>query len=255
MLLALKLLLIPLLMLGVSLAARIWGHRVSGWLTSMPLVAGPIVIVLLIEQGPAFVGRVSVAMLMALPAIAAHVVAFAHVSRRFGWATSLLSGWAAFVVAALPLSLLEGSLWLGVVLTWLALALAYALLPRTTAPRGPVAVPRVEILLRVASAVGLMFGISYAADHFGARVSGMLMAFPIGGSVLPAFTRALHGVDASVLLMRGFTLGMFAFPVFFVGLALALPVMHPVPAFAIGLVATTATHALIAQASRRGWVR
>ena len=85
---ALKLLLIPLLMLGVSLAARIWGHRVSGWLTSMPLVAGPIVIVLLIEQGAEFVGHVSVAMLMALPAIAGHVVAFSLASQRFGWVAS-----------------------------------------------------------------------------------------------------------------------------------------------------------------------
>lgn len=252
---ALKLLLIPLLMLGVSLAARIWGHRASGWLTSMPLVAGPIVIVLLIEQGPDFVGRVSVAMLMALPAIAAHVVAFSRASQHFGWVASLLSGWAAFILAALPLSLFEGSLWLGLAMTWLALAIAYAMLPRTGAPRGPVVVPRAEILLRVTSAVALMVGISYAADNFGARVSGVLMAFPIGGSVLPAFTRALHGVDATTLLMRGFTLGMFAFPVFFVGLALALPAMHPALAFAIGLVASTATHALVAQASRRGWVR
>ena len=39
------------------------------------------------------------------------------------------------------------------------------------------------------------YGYASGFSYFGARVSGVLMAFPIGGSVLPAFTRALHGVD------------------------------------------------------------
>lgn len=253
--LLLKLLLTPLLTLGVSFAARVWGHRVSGWLTSLPIVAGPIAAVLLIEQGAEFTVRTSVATLVALPAIAVYILVFARLSQRFGWLASLLAGWAAFVAAALPISYLPAGAWGGLAMTWLALAAAYALLPRTQAPHAPVDVPRVELVLRVAAAVALMLVITTGAPLFGPRLSGVLLSFPIGGSVLPAFTRGLHGKDATTLLMRGFTLGMFAFPMFFFVLALALPHLHPVLAFALGIGAILATNALLAQASRRGWVK
>lgn len=253
--LILKLLLTPLLTLFVSLAARAWGHRASGWLTSLPIVAGPIAAVLLIEQGTDFLVRTSEATLVALPAIAVYILVFARVSRRYGWVASLLCGWAAFVVAALPLSYIPAGAPVGLALTWGALAAAYLLLPRTDAPRVPVHVPRIEIAFRMSAAVLLMLVISYGADLFGARISGVLLSFPIGGSVLPAFTRGLHGVEATTLLLRGFTLGMFAFPMFFFVLALALPAAHPVLAFAAGVLATVAAHSLLGLAANRGWVR
>ena len=40
-LLALKLVLVPGLVAGVTLGARRWGPRIGGWLTAMALVAGP----------------------------------------------------------------------------------------------------------------------------------------------------------------------------------------------------------------------
>ncbi len=253
--LILKLFLIPLLTLAVSLAARVWGHRVSGWLTSLPIVAGPIAVVLLLEQGAEFTAQVSVATLVALPAIAVYILVFALVSRTRGWAMSLFAGWAAFVVVALPISWLPANAFGGLALTWLALAVVYRLLPRTQAPRVPAQIPRIEIAFRMVASVALMLAISYSAETFGARISGVLLSFPIGGSVLPAFTRGMHGVEATKLLLRGFTLGMFAFPVFFFVLALALPAAHPVAAFGAGLAASVAMHYLLVLASNRGWVR
>lgn len=242
-------------MLAVSLAARVWGHRASGWLTSLPIVAGPIAAILAIEQGAAFLVQTSEAMLVTLPAIAAYVLVFALLARRRGWVASLLAGWLVFVLAAVPLSFVQVNALSGLALTWFSLALVYWRLPRSTAPRVPVIVPQIEIGLRMLAAVVLMLVISYGADSFGPRISGVLLAFPIGGSVLPAFTRAIHGVEATTLLLRGFTLGMFAFPMFFFALAVALPLMHPVPAFGAGILASLAVHFLLALASNRGWFR
>jgi hypothetical protein len=167
---------------------------------------------------------------------------------------SLLLGWAVFVVCAIPLSFLPFGPWVGLAMTWAALAAAYRFLPRTNAPRVPVHVPRVEIALRMTASVVLMLVISYGAEAFGPQVSGALMAFPIGGSVLPAFTRALHGVEATSMLMRGFTLGMFGFPMFLFVLAIALEHVHPVAAFAGGVLGVLAGHFAAALALRRGWV-
>jgi hypothetical protein len=253
--LLLKLLLTPLLTLAVSLAARAWGHRASGWLTSLPLVAAPIAAVLLVEQGTDFLVKTAVATLVSLPAIAAYILVFARVARTRGWVASLLSGWAVFMVCAIPLSFVPVGPWVGLAMTWVALAAAYRLLPRSNSPRVPVHVPRVEIAFRMAASVALMLVISYGAEAFGPQVSGALMAFPIGGSVLPAFTRALHGVEATSMLMRGFTLGMFGFPLFLFGLAVLLGHVHPVAAFAGGLLGVLAGHFAAAMAANRGWVR
>ena len=50
--LALKLLLVPCFLLLVSLAGRRWGAHVVGWLAGLPVVAGPILYFLALEQGP-----------------------------------------------------------------------------------------------------------------------------------------------------------------------------------------------------------
>ena len=53
----LKLLLVPLLLAAVTLAGRRWGQSVAGWLGSFPIVAGPILLILSIENGAGFGAR------------------------------------------------------------------------------------------------------------------------------------------------------------------------------------------------------
>src|SRR3989304_3740433 len=51
---AFKLTLVPFFILALSLAGRRWGTAVSGWLVALPVVAGPIVFFIGMEQGGAF---------------------------------------------------------------------------------------------------------------------------------------------------------------------------------------------------------
>jgi hypothetical protein len=80
--LALKLTLVPLLIYLVTLAGRRWGPAVAGWLSAFPIVAGPILFALTLEQGAAFalalgcalVVHVAARRLLARPAILAPAV-------------------------------------------------------------------------------------------------------------------------------------------------------------------------------------
>ena len=54
MLFALKLSLVPLLIAGVTLGTRRWGPRIGGWLTALPVIAGPTLCFYAIEQGTDF---------------------------------------------------------------------------------------------------------------------------------------------------------------------------------------------------------
>jgi len=249
--LLLKLLLTPLLTLGVTLAARIWGHRVSGWLTALPIVAGPIMAVLIVEQGSAFAIDAAIGTLITLPALAGYIIAFAYLAQRSNWLICLLGAWAVFFALAAPLSQIAANAHQALAAAWLGLGIAYVATPNPRTRTGPVHVPRIEIVLRVAAAVALMLIITYGAQTLGASLSGLLLSFPIGGSVLPAFTRALHGVDATEHLLRGFIAGLIPFPLFFYGLAAGLPLAHPAIVFSAALGALLASHFLVIVAARR----
>lgn len=59
-LLALKLMLVPSLTAGITLSGRRWGPSVAGWLSAFPVVGGPILFFIAIEQGPAFASAAAV---------------------------------------------------------------------------------------------------------------------------------------------------------------------------------------------------
>src|SRR5262245_9361296 len=98
MLLFLKLVLVPSLVAGVTLGARRWGPRIGGWLTALPLVAGPTLAFLAAEQGTAFAARAALSTLVGLIGVAAFGVVYGWVAVRGGWSLSLLASWTAFVV-------------------------------------------------------------------------------------------------------------------------------------------------------------
>jgi hypothetical protein len=116
-------------------------------------------------------------------------------------------------------------------------------MPRAAAPTAPAAVPRAELAVRAGMALLLAALITLGADALGARLSGLLLAFPITGSVLPAFAAALHGPDATARLLAGFVTGLFAFGAFHLVVALALPTLGPLATYpaacAAGLVTAT----------------
>jgi hypothetical protein len=248
--LILKLLLTPLLTLGVSLAARVWGHRVSGWLTALPIIAAPIFAILLIEQPLDFCIRMAIGTLVTLPGLAAYCVAYRWIAHRAGWAVTLVSSWAVFFVVAIPLSWLDVNVHEAAAIAWIGLVAGWLCIPNPRSAARPVHVPRVEIALRVVAAVALMLTITYGAQTFGPRTSGVLLSFPIGASVLPAFTRALHGVDATDHIMRGVIIGLLPFPLFFYGLGFGLPLVHPALAYIAGLGSLLLAHFLFVMALR-----
>ena len=55
--LALKLLLVPAFLALLTLAGRVFGPGIAGWLAGLPWVAGPILVVLALENGGAFAAR------------------------------------------------------------------------------------------------------------------------------------------------------------------------------------------------------
>jgi len=225
--LALKLFLVPSLIYAVTLAGRRWGPAVAGWLSAFPIVAGPILLAISLEQGAGFAATAAEGTLMAVFAMIAFSLVYAWSSGWMGVAGAMpvaLGAWA-LAVAGLQSVRLP--------LPFAALAVVAALLaaPRLFPPRSsaPAAIGAAQVARRggdlpwrmLAGAV-LVMSVSAAAAGLGPRLSGFFAMFPVMGTVLVGFTHVQAGRDSAVQLLRGTMLGYFAFAAFCVAIALLL---------------------------------
>ncbi|MBX3606698.1 MAG: hypothetical protein KF788_15570 [Piscinibacter sp.] len=246
----LKLLLVACSALLSSLAAKRFGHAVGGTLAGMPMIAGPIMGFVLLGTAGESVRAIALATLVCLPATVAHLVTYAWAALRWPWPAALLLANVAFFGAGLLLPLLPLPPALACVLALAALALGGRLMPHRPLMPGAVAIPQVELVARVLAAIGVAWLIIRSAGIAPAAVSGLLLAVPITGNVLPCFTLPRYGSAATVALLRGFVRGLAGFGAFFVTLYLALGRWGPGAAY---LAAWGA--ALFAALALHGWQR
>jgi hypothetical protein len=228
----LKLILIPTLIGLISLAGRLWGAGISGWLASLPIVAGPIVLFMALEQGVSFAAQAAHNTLVGLISLSAFCFVYSWLAQRRRWLPSLLAGWLAFfsltfIFSRLPLSLPFS--FVGVILLLLAVLKWF---PRPPVSRPP-ALPRFELPLRMVAAAFLVTLLTALAGALGPRLSGLLAPFPIIATVLAIFTHHFQGGPAAVQLIRGLVSGFFTFAIFFLVLTLALEPYGLGPAFTL----------------------
>jgi hypothetical protein len=256
MLLALKLALVAFSVLLSTQAARRFGHAVGGAVAGMPMIAAPISAILLVDLGAEPVRAIALATLACLPAAIAHIVTFSRAAQRFAWPVCLAMALGVYVVVAGVLAWQHWPAFAVCAIALAAPAVGLKLAPRGGGAASPVPIPRSELVLRIAAALLMAAAIIVGSASLPAAISGLLLAVPITGSVLPCFTLPRHGRAATASLMHGFVQGLHGFAVFFVVLYLALGVFGRAAAFALALLASFATAAAV-QAWRRwraGWL-
>lgn len=225
--LPLKLCLVPALIWAVSLAGRRWGAAVAGWLSALPIVAGPILFTIALERGASFAEVAAANTLLAVVATTVFCLAYARASGRFGIAGSLAAALAAYALAISVLQAVTVPAWAAFAGVLAVLAVAPSAFPRAAAPGRSPSAPRAaaaarppgDLPLRMLAGALLTMSVTVAAGALGPRLSGMLAMFPVMGTILTGFTHRASGRGAAVALLRGMVLGYFAFASFCVVLA------------------------------------
>ncbi|MHC8339873.1 hypothetical protein [Pseudomonas sp. HLT2-19-2] len=232
--LMLKLLVIPGFLLLISLAGKRWGPSVAGWLSGLPVVVGPILFFLAIEQGQVFAAQSATAALSAMFAMIAFCVTYARVAQRASWPWALVISLSVWATAAVVLSLIPPSLMFSVIAAATALLAAPYLFPSVQPiVSGPV--PKSDkLLLRMIAGALLTLAVTLLASSVGERWSGLLAVFPVLGSVMAVFSQQTRGPAFTAALLRATATGMYSFAAFCLVLVLALPGMG-LTAFALGV--------------------
>ena len=238
--LALKLLLVPAFLALLTLAGRLFGPGIAGWLAGLPLVAGPILLVLALENGGAFAAQAATATVAAVLALVSYSLAYAHVAQRAGWPVALAAGFATWAVVAMALALASPSLGTAVALALATLLVAPRLFPNVR-PEAPGRFSRGELLLRMAAGAMLTLAVAAAAARIGGTWSGLFALFPVLGSVLAVFSHRNSGAGHAATLLQGMSRGLLSLVAFCATAAWLLPSRPPAVAFGVAVAACLAT--------------
>jgi hypothetical protein len=201
--LALKITLAPALVVAATLAARRWGDRVGGIVIAIPIVAGPVLLVLALDHGRAFVERAATGALLGIVAVTA--------------------SWLTYLVLAVPLAQVQASPFAGLLAALAAIAATRAIMRRSkagAAAPAPPEPPRWDLWARAAATSALVVALTTAAGALGPGLSGVLTPFPVATTVLVAFTAVQAGRASARRALSGYLAGLPGFAAFFVIVAL-----------------------------------
>lgn len=233
----LKLTLVPFFLFAVSMAAVRWGPAVAGWLAALPIVTGPILYLLVLEQGAVFGVGAAAAALSAIFASEAFNLAYAWTCRWYHYCIAALMGLAAWFAAATGLTNMPGTPPFALGAALLGVTLAQTFLPRTHAASKVISITRTDLLLRMAAGAVLTLAVTMLSVSLGAQWSGVLSVFPLLGLILSVSSQRAYGPDFVVRLLRGMVLGRFSFAAFCLCLIWMLPRLNVEIAFLLSSVA------------------
>jgi hypothetical protein len=213
--LLLKLMIVPVLVALMSLAARRFGPRIGGLLIGLPWMTGPIIFFLGQQKGDLHASRLAVGAMLATISISAYALTYGRMGRHFSWPVSLTTGVLAYGCTGWLLSGLTLAPAAAALIGGSCLIAASVLIPppRTQPPRR--VLPWWDIPVRMLAAAVLVIVIALISDQLGATSAGLVASFPVLLTVIGTFTHHQWGADALLALLRGIAQSLLSFVMFF----------------------------------------
>jgi uncharacterized membrane protein (GlpM family) len=214
----LKLMIVPVLVALMSLAARRFGPKIGGLLIGLPWMTGPVILFLGLDRGEggaAYAARLACGALLATVSIAAYALVYGWLSQRFRWPLSLTGGVVAYALVGLSLSDLAWTPVPAALLGGSCLLAASFLIPAPRKVLPARILPWWDIPVRMLASAALVSVIALVSDQLGATAAGIVASFPVLLTVIGTFTHHQWGSDALRALLRGITLSLLSFVMFF----------------------------------------
>lgn len=224
-----------------SAAGRRWGPGVSGWLTGLPLLAGPVSIFVCIEQGEAFAARAAGSTLVGMWSSCAFCLAYYATSDR-GWSAASVASIVAFALATGLFNTLAVPAWVGLAGVLIGAQLCLRVIRAPDAAGVAVPAPAWDMPARLAIAASFVVLQTGIAGWLGPQLSGLVTPFPIVVILLTAFAHHQLGQAGATRVLRGFLIGMYAFAAFFFVVAIGMERLGAAASYLLGLAACLAVN-------------
>jgi uncharacterized membrane protein (GlpM family) len=209
-----KLALIPIAIALVSMVGFWKGPKAAGIAASLPVVAGPILLILALQMGPEFAKAAAISAIASIGASETYNIIYSRFCARVEWHTALAAGVIGWLVVALFVANLPQTLMVSIAAASVTVWLSSFLQPRrTTAP------PRTPfdwstLIARMSLGGALAAIVSGCAVGLGSVWSGLLSVFPILGIVMTVSVHRKEGAERVREVCRGMIIGRFSFMAF-----------------------------------------
>ena len=227
--------LVPALIGAITLASRRWGPAIAGWLAGFPVITGPILLFVAMEQGPEFASATAAGALAGGVAWLSFAIGYAWTATRMSWLPALLIGLSVYLIVGVALVLSAPPFAFIVVMVVVTVFLAPLVFPRLTRPIGPTASSSFELWTRMIAGGVLTVSVTHLSPVLGPKFSGLFAVFPVMGIVLAAFSHRASGSAFTIRLLRSMVYGFYSVTVFCLTIALALHAMGIATGFAVAL--------------------
>lgn len=218
-----KLLIVPTFILLVSLAGRRWGPFISGLLSGLPVIAGPITFFLAVEQGEAFAVASAHSTLLGITALTSFCFIYGWLAQFWHWSLTLITGWSCYFLISYGIANITLDLSISIVPALLCIGLFTHFTPNKRREQLSTEVSAREIVLRMSCAAALVFSVTQFANALGPIYSGIFAAFPVAASVLAVFTHASYSGHHARALLRGVMFGLVSLSSFYYAISLLAP--------------------------------
>jgi hypothetical protein len=234
-----KMILMPLVIGGVTLASKRWGNAIGGIIASFPWVAGPILLFFTIEQGIPFTVNTIKGVMIGIIGVVVFCYAYIFAAYKLKWYWCLAIAYLSFLLSSIFLNKIGTQISLNL---WFILAVIISLasiyaFPKIKQEASHYKILKNEIYLRMVVITVFVILITYLAKILGPTWSGILTPFPIITAILAAFTHYTQGHFGTSVVLKGMMSGFIGFATFLFLQAIFLPIYSIPISFGIGFVA------------------
>lgn len=213
--LTIKLFLVPTFIALIAVSGRLWGSAVAGLLSGLPVIAGPIVWFLYLENGLDFARGAAVATVGGIVALSSFCFAYSWLCSRFNWKVALPLSSAIYFVIAISVGKAAMGLHESALLSIAVILLQMYLSPGLE--NEPLLAPASaeEIICRMAFAFVLVILVTQYAVVLGKTYSGIFAAFPIAGSTIAIFSHRNYSSNHAIRSLKSMKQGLLSMLAFF----------------------------------------
>jgi uncharacterized membrane protein (GlpM family) len=209
-----KFALIPIAIALVSVVGVWKGPRAAGIAASLPVVAGPILLILALQMGPEFARAAAISAIASIGASETYNIIYSRLCARAKWHTALAAGVIGWLVVALFVANLPQTLMVSIAVASVTVCLSSFLQPRRTAAPPRQLFDWNTFIARMSLGGVLAAVVSGCAVGLGSIWSGLLSVFPILGIVMTVSVHCQEGAERVKDVCRGMIIGRFSFMAF-----------------------------------------
>lgn len=210
-----KLFLVPGFIAIIAIIGRTWGASIAGLLSGLPVIAGPIIGFIYLEQGVDFAQQAATGTISGIVALSSFCFFYSWISTRLKWKLTFLFSLLIYLVIAFLIGNMDFSLHESTLLALITILVQLYFSPHTenTILLSPAS--NTEILCRMLFAFMLVIAVTHFAEALGEAYSGIFAAFPIAGSTIALFSHRNFSAFHAIKSLKSMKQGLLSMLIFF----------------------------------------